>query len=185
MDIIKFIEDVEKLKTTKRTGWAKRGVNSPESVSDHNFMQVLLCLVTSKGSIDRDRAIKMGVVHEIVEAISGDLVSKERSQEIGTVSREEKFKIEKKAMEKLLKNLDKETAREVMDLWLEYEERKTPEAIFVRDCDLAETIIQAVRYHKNGNYKESLEEFWQENKINKIKNDNIKNIVKQIVNKGQ
>lgn len=40
-----FLHTLERLKNIPRAGWVKRGVRSPESVSDHSFRMVVLCLM--------------------------------------------------------------------------------------------------------------------------------------------
>lgn len=53
-----FLEAIESLKNLKRTGWCKRDVRNPESVSDHMYQMVWFCLahpevsslLTSRGS---------------------------------------------------------------------------------------------------------------------------------------
>lgn len=41
-----------------------------------------------------------------------------------------------------------ETANEIIELWHEYEDAKTPEALFVKDLDKFEMIVQALEYEK-------------------------------------
>jgi 5'-deoxynucleotidase YfbR-like HD superfamily hydrolase len=40
-----FLHTLERLKNIPRAGWVERGVRSPESVSDHSFRMVVLCLM--------------------------------------------------------------------------------------------------------------------------------------------
>lgn len=40
-----FLHTLERLKNIPREGWKKRGVRSPESVSDHSFRMVVLCMM--------------------------------------------------------------------------------------------------------------------------------------------
>lgn len=40
-----FLHVLERLKNIPRAGWVKRGVESPESVSDHSYRMVVLCLM--------------------------------------------------------------------------------------------------------------------------------------------
>lgn len=42
---IPFLHFLERLKNIPRAGWVKRGVQSPESVSDHSYRMVALCLM--------------------------------------------------------------------------------------------------------------------------------------------
>jgi putative hydrolase of HD superfamily len=39
-------------------------------------------------------------------------------------------------------------AQEIVGLWQEYEDAQTPEALFVKDLDKFEMIVQALEYEK-------------------------------------
>lgn len=54
-----FLHTLERLKNIPRAGWVKRGVRSPESVSDHSFRMVVLCLM-------------LEVCHEILFSCNSD-----------------------------------------------------------------------------------------------------------------
>lgn len=43
---------------------------------------------------------------------------------------------------------DTTMAQEIVDLWQEYEDASTPEALFVKDLDKFEMIVQALEYEK-------------------------------------
>ncbi len=186
MDMTRFLEEIGRLKEIKRTGWVIRGVKNPESVADHSLMMSLLGLSVSipKG-IDRDKIIRMSIIHDLAESVTGDIITKESWPEGGTMTSKERLKIEKTAMRKILSNLDSSTSKEIMVLWREYIDGKTPEAIFTRDLDIAEMIMQARRYHNRGNFKDSLGSFWRERNLNSIQNENIKIIVKEFIEKGR
>ncbi|CDS10189.1 Putative Hydrolase-HD superfamily protein [Lichtheimia ramosa] len=49
-------------------------------------------------------------------------------------------------------------AQEIVDLWQEYEDAKTPEALLVKDLDKFEMIVQALEYEKSD--KKSLQSFF-------------------------
>jgi putative hydrolases of HD superfamily len=53
-------------------------------------------------------------------------------------------------MQKLCKDILGETpqSREIYDLWVEYERAETKEALFVKDLDKFEMIVQAYEYEK-------------------------------------
>ena len=42
---IPFLRFLERLKNIPRASWVKRDVQSPESVSDHSYRMVILCLM--------------------------------------------------------------------------------------------------------------------------------------------
>lgn len=180
-NIIKFIETVNKLKEVRRAGWVERGVKNPESVADHNFLAALLCMVIPAKGVDKESAIKMAMVHDLAESVIGDIITTDKWKAGGKMSRPERVKMEAKAFEGILANLDKETADEILGLWNEFEQRKTKEAKFVHDVENAETLIQANIYHRKGNYKKPLVRFWDENGLSQVQSDDIKRLVKDIL----
>ena len=186
MDMTKFLEEIIRLKKTKRTGWVIRGVKDPESVADHSLMMSLIGLsVPIPKGIDRNKVIRMSIIHDLAESVTGDMITKVSWHDNGTVEGNEKIKMEENAMEKILSNLDDSISNEILGLWKEYVEGKTPEAIFTRDLDIAEMIIQARKYHNEGNFKDSLDGFWRERNMNSIQNENIKAIVIKFLEEGR
>lgn len=152
-----FLRALE-LKDEKRTGWELRNIKQPESVADHSWGTALLCLIhAEKEGLDTDRCVKMAIVHDIAEAETGDFVTRDidGKQE---VEKEEKEELETAAMEKLTESLNSD---ELLDLWKEYEERETGEARFVKDMDLIDMCLQALKYEKQQRYdpKEDNEDF--------------------------
>lgn len=146
-DLLKFMSLVGKLKSTKRTGWVYRGVQSPESVSDHMYRMAIMSFLLSgrknDANINRDRCIKLALVHDMAECIVGDITP------FDGVSKEEKHKREKQAMEYLSSLLGEEVGKEFSSLWQEYEAQQTEEAKFVKDLDRFEMILQAHEYEES------------------------------------
>ena len=91
--------------------------------------------------LDVTRAIKVAMVHDVAEAIVGDL-----TPHCG-VSEEDKHAREKAAMKKIRDMLgNTETAKEIESCWLEYEQQETKESHLVKDLDKLEMILQATEY---------------------------------------
>jgi len=185
MDIAKFIETVSKLKDVKRAGFAERGVKDPESVADHSFMASVMAMVIPVKGVDKERVMKMLLVHDIAESEIGDLITKDNWPGGGSITSSEKMKIEFDAMKKITSILDKSVSAEIMELFEEFVEVKTPEAILAKDLDTAEMLIQAYGYHKKGNFKTGLTGFWDERNMGSIRNENIKRLVSDIIGKGR
>ena len=80
-------------------------------------------------------------VHELEEIIIGDLT-------MFQISREEKKKMGHEAITKILSKLKKKD--EIMNLILEFDERKTEEAKFAYMCDKLECDLQARLYDLDG-----------------------------------
>ena len=126
------------LKQVRRRGWVLRGVTEPESVADHSFRTALLALVLARDdSFDRGRCVAMALVHDLAEAVVGDITPYDG------ISREEKRRREREALSRLADNLGD---TELLELWEEFEAGETAEARLVRQLDVAETILQAHEY---------------------------------------
>lgn len=181
MNIDKFYFVVSKLKNIKRSGWIERGVSNPETVSSHSFMSSLLSLILVPKGIDKEKVIKMMIVHGIAESLTGDLITKENWAEGGTTTKIEKSRLERKAMDEILSNLDDDIRNEILSLWEEFDKDKTPESQFVNDMDTFEMTLQAMDYHNNGNFKKPLKSFWRSENIERIRNKRLKSILSDII----
>ncbi|CAI9783523.1 unnamed protein product [Fraxinus pennsylvanica] len=94
--------------------------------------------------INRDKSIKMAIVHDIPEAIVGDITPSDG------IRKHEKNRRECEALEHLCKLLGGgPRAKEIADLWMKYEKNSTPEAKIVKDFDKVEMILQALEYEND------------------------------------
>ncbi|KAL1221557.1 hypothetical protein V5N11_004133 [Cardamine amara subsp. amara] len=152
---IDFLSLCTRLKTTPRAGWIKRDVKDPESIADHMYRMGLMALISSDiPGVNRDKCMKMAIVHDIAEAIVGDI-----TPSCG-ISKEEKNRRESEALEHMCKLLGGgERAKEIAELWREYEENSSLEAKVVKDFDKVEMILQALEYEQAQG--KDLEEFFQ------------------------
>lgn len=151
--LLEFFKLIGKLKSTKRTGWVLRGVRQPESIADHMYrMSVMAFLATPE--LDKDRCVKMAVVHDMAECIVGDLVPSD------PITKEEKHRQERAAMDHIKGLVDAETGQELYKLWEEYEYQQTAEARFVKDLDRFDMILQAHEYEEADQKPGFLQEFY-------------------------
>ncbi|KAG2438589.1 hypothetical protein HXX76_005139 [Chlamydomonas incerta] len=141
---IDFLMLLQQLKLTKRTGWVRRNVQGPESIADHMYRMSMMALIATDSSVDVTRCIKMALVHDVAEAIVGDI-----TPHCG-VSDDDKHGLELAAVEKIKAMLGADTAAgsEVESLWLEYEAASSPEALLVKDFDKLEMILTATQYEQ-------------------------------------
>ncbi|ORX61865.1 hypothetical protein DM01DRAFT_1403604 [Hesseltinella vesiculosa] len=143
-NILRFLHTIENLKRTKRTGWLDNGIKQPESIADHMHRMSIMAMLIDDPKLNRDKCIKMAMVHDLGEAIVGDITPH------AGVSKEDKFKMEENAMAQFKEWLgDTEAANEIVSLWHEYEQAQTPEALLVKDLDKFEMIVQALEYEKS------------------------------------
>ncbi|XP_021989568.1 5'-deoxynucleotidase HDDC2 isoform X3 [Helianthus annuus] len=152
---IDFLTLCHSLKSTKRAGWVKRDVAGPESIADHMYRMGLMALIANDApGVNRDKCIKMAIVHDIAEAIVGDITPSDG------VPKAEKSRREKEAIDHMCKLLGGgPRAEEIHELWMEYEENSTTEAKVVKDFDKIEMILQALEYENEQN--KDLEEFFE------------------------
>lgn len=147
-----------RLKRTKRTGWVRRDVQEPESVADHMYRASIIALTAAEWEgVDTSKAVKMALVHDLAEAIVGDIAPGDG------VSKEEKHRREKNAMDEMTSLVCGVQAKEeIMTLWEEYEMGSTAEAMLVKDIDKLEMIIQAKEYEEDQGM--NLQEFFDSTK---------------------
>ena len=140
------------LKRIPRSGWAEVEVKDPESVADHTFRTAILCMIISDlENLDASKMLQMVLLHDLPEAITGDLTPPERTEE--AIGREDA------AMKQLLNLLPETLQERYMKLWLEYKDCTTKEAKAVRELDKLEMALQAREYEKAQPSLEGLERF--------------------------
>ncbi|KAG6515560.1 hypothetical protein ZIOFF_025989 [Zingiber officinale] len=115
------------------------------------------------------RCVKMALVHDIAEAIVGDITPSDG------VPKLEKSRREREALDYMCKVLGGGSrAKEIGELWMEYEDNSSPEAKLVKDFDKVEMILQALEYEDGFAYTAKqgidLEEFF-ESTAGKFKTD--------------
>jgi len=156
--VTRFLEIAMNLKREKRTGWVLRDVKSAESVSDHSFGVAFDALLIADEEIDKGRAVQMALVHDLAEALVGDIAPGQG------VSEADKHEKETAAMDSLLAILGKNSAQAatIRDLWKEYEKRESKEAMLIKDLDRFDMILTASIYEKNGQSSPgALKEFFE------------------------
>lgn len=134
--IIRFIQSAERLKSTLRSGHTSQG--RPESTAEHSWRLCLLVMLFDRelGDCDRLKLIKMCIIHDLGEAISGDVPAIHQSADDGRAERE------KADLMMLCAPLPDDLSTEIMELWTDYSEGKSAEAIFAKGFDKLETMMQ-------------------------------------------
>lgn len=147
---------IQTLKLLPRTGWLQRGLQNVESVADHSFGVAALALLVGDlhPELDRGRLLATAVLHDMAEALIGDLPAS-ASRLIGKAA---KHGAERKAMLELLGGLP--GADGYLELWEEYNQGATPEARLIKALDRLEMLAQTLAYERAG--ARGLGEFWAE-----------------------
>ena len=137
--LFEFIKIAEKLKTELRHSWTS-DTTRRESVAEHVWMTCLLAIIIIDNldvKIDKLKAIKILIVHDIVESLAGDIPAFEKSDR-----KSNNQKLEGRAIKDIAEVLGGEGGEEIRSLWKEYEERETNEGKFAYALDKAEVLIQ-------------------------------------------
>ncbi|XP_020773313.1 HD domain-containing protein 2 [Boleophthalmus pectinirostris] len=153
-NMLQFMKLVGQLKRVPRTGWVYRKVKEPESVSDHMYRMAMMSLTITDPTVDRDRCIKLALVHDMAECIVGDIAPSDN------ISKEEKHRREEEAMRHLSGLLPNGLRQEIYALWEEYETQSSAEARLVKQFDLLEMILQAHEYEQEEAAPGRLQEFF-------------------------
>ncbi|QUC65445.1 HD domain-containing protein [Nitrosopumilus sp. K4] len=142
--LLDFFNIVCNLKKVPRQGWIdKLGLKKPESVSDHTFSMTMMGLIFSEiKKLDSQKVLKMCLIHDLAESITGDLTPEQ-------ISKDEKRVLEKNTMEQILNKLPENIKTQFLDSWNEFLERNTPEAKLVHEIDKLEMVLQAKIYEKS------------------------------------
>jgi len=136
---LEFYTQAEKLKVTLRHSWLSNPKRQ-ESTAEHSWMVGLLAIVLSgelETKVNVLKVLKMAIVHDLAESITGDIPSFEDSKR-----KKNKHQAELKALKKLTKNLSPKIAAELLMLWEECEQKETLEAKFVQSLDKLEAVMQ-------------------------------------------
>lgn len=160
-DAMRFYLLVTQLKYKIRSGWDETHWNVSkerlESIAEHVYGTCILALSIDsefETNLDINKVVKMLVIHELGEVVIGDITP------FDNITPEEKMEKEHEAIKEVLGELSKK--EELYSLLLEFDEKKTKEAIFAHHCDKLEADIQAKVYQDMG-CQHSLDE--QENNV--------------------
>jgi putative hydrolase of HD superfamily len=147
---------LQTLKLLPRTGWLQRGLQNVESVAEHSFGVAALALVVGDQlpGVDRGRLLAIALVHDLAEALIGDLPAS-ASRLIGKAAKHE---AERKALLELFGALPQ--GEGYLELWEEYCRGASAEARLVKALDRLEMLAQALAYERAG--ARGLGEFWEE-----------------------
>ena len=157
MDSLSFISDIcGALKKIKRTGWVKHQIPLPESDADHMHRCAMCAMLVSQEPVDpRDsydtpetelyhpsnvnttKLLRMAVTHDVCEALAGDITP--FCDPSLVASKHEK---ENQAMQAIQKVVGGSLGEELYQLWKEYEEQITVEAIYCKDIGTKAALLE-------------------------------------------
>src|SRR6185437_13992715 len=118
--VLAFLRAAEQLKTTHRSGYTTAG--NPESVAEHTWRLCLMAMLVASElpDIDVGRLLRICVVHDLGEAIGGDVPAPEQARRAAAGVRA-KHQDERRDLVTLASLLPDPQRDEIVALWDEYE----------------------------------------------------------------
>ncbi len=131
-----FLRRAEQLKNTLRSAHTSQG--RVESVAEHTWRLCLMAMLFAKHfpEINFERLVKMCIVHDLGEAIRGDIPAPEQDTSANKADEE------RADLLALMEPLPTSMQDEILDLWDAYEAARSPEARLAKALDKLETILQ-------------------------------------------
>lgn len=129
-----FFRAAEGLKDTLRSGHTRRG--RPESTAEHTWRLCLMAMTLADElpGIDVPRLIELLIVHDLGEAVSGDVPAPKQAGD--------KTAGERRDLIALLAPLPEAARLRLLARWDEYNGLATPEARLAKGLDRLETVLQ-------------------------------------------
>lgn len=140
--VVEFLRMAERLKVLTRSAFTTAG--GAETVAAHTWRLALMALVLAPEfpGIDQARLLKICLVHDLGEAIGGDIPAPEQARRRAAGETGGKSAGERRDLLQLIAPLPAGTREEILGLWDEYEGATTPEAKLAKALDKLETILQ-------------------------------------------
>ncbi len=131
---LEWLHVIEKMKCHFRH--SKTSCGRDESVAEHSYRLILMAYVLKDmiPDVDMDKVLEMCIVHDIGEAITGDIPSFRKTKKDEDIESQ-------KVME-FIKQLPEETYLNIKSLFEEMDEKKTIEAKVFKALDKMEAVIQ-------------------------------------------
>ena len=132
---IAFLALVERLKDTLRNSRTSTG--RTESTAEHTWRLALMALLLGPElGVDASRLLRICLVHDLAEAVTGDLPAPAPRRAGVKQARE------REALATLTMTLPSRQRADLFALWEEYETGSTPEGRLAKGLDKLETILQ-------------------------------------------
>lgn len=183
---IAFIVEVDKLKTIYRQSLItdKTRYENDAEHSWHLALMAFLLAEHAKEKVDLLKVMKMVLIHDLVEIDAGDTYCYDKQAKLDKREREEK------CADRIFAMLPEEQAKEMFELWEEFEQMETPEAKYAAALDRLQPVLlnytadglswkeHGIHVHqvleRNGRIQDSSDALW----------NFVKELLKDAVDKG-
>ena len=136
--LLSLLQLAERLKFELRHSWSSNGRR--ESVAEHSWQMALMAVLMHRHlehPVNLEKALKMVVIHDLLEAEAGDIPFFETGPRKAA-----KASKEQAAIKNIRDMLDEPTGQEIYALWHEFEALQSLEAKFAKALDSLEVQIQ-------------------------------------------
>ena len=133
-ELLDFLHIAEHLKCNTRHSYTSSGRH--ESVAEHSWRLALMAFLMKDQlpGVDMDKVLKMCLIHDLGEAITGDIPAFEKT--------DDHRHTEARAVDSLAAALPRPLSDEFSALFAEMEARTTPEARVFKALDRMEAVLQ-------------------------------------------
>lgn len=135
---INFITEIEKLKAIKRQNFtldSQRQENSAEHSWHISIMAMVLLEQYNSIQLNQLKILKMLLIHDLGEIYDGDTFLYDDEARVIANEKEEI------ALKQLLSTLPNDQAKELFELWIEFEHGETEEAKFAQSIDALQPLL--------------------------------------------
>lgn len=137
-ELIRLLNQGERLEALPRTGWIFAGVTAPESVAAHSFNVTLVVLwLATKLGADVGKAVQMAILHDLAESETTDIPKPVKKKMSGI-----------KALESTITTDILRGMPDAQTIYKEYEAGVSLEAKIVRAADSIQMIAKACQYQR-------------------------------------
>ena len=142
---LQFILEIDKLKKIVRQS-PLTDQSRKENDAEHSWhlavMAILLSEYAKEHQMDAFHVVKLALIHDLVEIDAGDTFCYDK------IGNRQKLERETRAADRIFNILPPDQARQMRDLWDEFEARETPEACFAAALDRLQPLL--LNYHTQG-----------------------------------
>lgn len=151
-EILRFFEDINEIKHQERQGWKDMGVERPrDTVASHSFGAATLGMVLAdEEGLDPGRTAQMLLAHDLIMAYLPDYTPDDEEFD-------SKKQIEDERLDLLLNDISGEQRQKLESLIEEMRSQETEVAMFAKEMDKLETILQSIMYSGKEREKEPAE----------------------------
>lgn len=141
-DFYNFSQVIKKLKNIKRTGWLKKERDVPEKYQENDVIHTMQMFALASAyfrihkpaNLNFKKVLEMILIHEVGELLAGDIAE-------GDKAHDSKRAIEERGIREVFGSL--KCGQYFIDLWLDFEDKKSNEAEFVYQLDKLDPILKA------------------------------------------